>query len=105
VPGQLGHDDTVRAWDLVGTAAPRVLTGYDGRVTAVAVSANGRTAVSGGRDRTVRAWDLAGDQEQALWLVDGDVLAVAFSAAVTVAGDIAGQAHALQLNVPAAASG
>jgi hypothetical protein len=64
----------------------------------VAVSADGRTAVSGGRDRTVPVWDLAGDQEQARWPVDGDVLAVAFSTAATVAGDIAGQTHARPLN-------
>ena len=70
----------------------------------MAVSADGRTAVSGGRDGTVRVWDLADDREQARWIADGDVLAVAFNAAVTVAGDTAGQVHALQLNVPAAAS-
>ena len=42
-------DGTVRVWDLAGTAAPRVLTGHDGLVGAVAVSADGRTAVSGGQ--------------------------------------------------------
>ncbi len=30
-----------------------------GRLTGVAVSADGRTAVSGGADRAVRVWDLA----------------------------------------------
>ena len=56
-----GGDGTVRVWDLAGAAAPRVLTGHDGRgVCAVAVSADGRTAVSGGGDGTVRVWDLAG---------------------------------------------
>ena len=101
-----GRDDgTVRVWDLAGAAAPRVLTGHDGPVSGVAVSADGRTAVSGGRDDgTVRVWDLAGDLEQARWIAEGDVLAVAFNTAVTVAGDVAGQVHALQLNVPAAAS-
>jgi WD40 repeat protein len=88
----------VRVWDLVETAAPRVLAGHDCRATAVAVSADGRTAVSDGRDRTVPVWDLAGDQEQARWPVDGDVLAVAFVTAVTVAGDIAAQTHARPLN-------
>ena len=99
-----GRDGTVRVWDLAGAAAPRVLTGHAGPVQAVAVSADGRTAVSGGHDGTVRVWDLAGDREQARWIAEGDVLAVAFSTAVTVAGDVAGQVHALQLNVPAAAS-
>ena len=99
-----GRDGTVRVWDLAGAAAPRVLTGHDGEVRGVAVSADGRTAVSGGRDGTVRVWDLADDREQACWIADEEITAVAFNAAVTVAGDEAGQVHALQLNVPAAAS-
>jgi len=63
-----------------------VLTGHADAVWGVAVSADGRTAVSGG-DRTVRVWDLAGYREQARWIADEAVLAVAFNAAVTVAGD------------------
>ena len=43
-------------------------------------------------------WDLVGDQEQARCPVDGDVLAVAFGTAATVAGDIAGQTRARPLN-------
>jgi WD40 repeat protein len=99
-----GDDRTVRVWDLAGTAAPRVLTGHAGRVWAVAVSADGQTAVSGSADRTVRVWDLADDREVARWVADQAVLTIAFNTAVTVAGDTAGQVHALQLNVPAAAS-
>jgi WD40 repeat protein len=99
-----GDDGTVRVWDLAGTAAPRVLTGHDGQVRGVAVTADGQTAVSGGGDGTVRVWDLAGDQEQARWIADVDILAVALNTAITVVGDTVGQVHALQLNVPAAAS-
>ena len=101
-----GDDGTVRVWDLAGTAAPKVLTGHTGPVLAVAVSADGRTAVSGGGigDGTVRAWDLADDREQARWIAEGDVLAIAFNTAVTFVGDTAGQVHALQLNLPPAAS-
>jgi WD40 repeat protein len=99
-----GDDGMVRVWDLAGTAAPRALTGHAGPVYAVAVSMDGRTAVSGGNDGTVKVWDLAGDPEQARWIADGAVLAVAFNAAITIAGDMAGQVHALQLNVPVAAS-
>ena len=51
----------LRVWDLAGTAGPRVLTGHDGPVSALAVSADGRIAVSGdGYDGIVRVWDLAG---------------------------------------------
>jgi len=52
----------------------------------------------------VRVWDVAGDREQVRWIADADVLAVAFNAAIAVAGDQEGQVHALQLNVPTAAS-
>ena len=69
----------------------------------VAVSADGRTAVSGGLDG-VRVWDLADDRELARWIAERDILAVAFNSVVIVAGDGAGQVYALQLNVPAAAS-
>ena len=100
-----GWDGTVRVWDLAGTAAPRELTGHDGEVWAVAVSADGRTAVSsGGWDGTVRVWDLANDRQQAHWMADAGVLAVAINTAIILAGDTAGQVHALQLNVPVAAS-
>jgi WD40 repeat protein len=99
-----GTDGTVRVWDLAGAAAPRVLTGHDGEVRALALSADGTTVVSGGEDVTVRVWDLAGDREQARWIADADVLAVAAITAVIFAGDTARQLHALQLNVPAAAS-
>ena len=57
------------------------LTGHDGSVSAVAVSADGRRAVSGGCDGTVRVWDLdTGEPPHALTGHDGLVRAVAVSA-------------------------
>jgi WD40 repeat protein len=88
----------------MGPLPQRVLTGRDGTVNAVAVSADGRIVVSGGFDRTVRVWDLADDREQARWMADAGILAVAVNTAITLAGDRAGQVHALRLNVPVAAS-
>jgi hypothetical protein len=48
----------------------QILLGHTGWVSAVAVTADGATAVSGGRDQTVRVWDLATGQQRARW--DGD---------------------------------
>jgi WD40 repeat protein len=39
-----------------------MLTGHDGAVLAVAVTQDGRRAVSGSNDRTVRLWDLKSGQ-------------------------------------------
>ena len=82
---------------LAGTAAPRALTSRGGLGRGVAVSADGRTAVSGGSDRTMRVWNLADYREQVHWIADASILAVAFTCntTVTVTGDTAGQVHAL----------
>jgi WD40 repeat protein len=94
----------VRVWDLaIVRVDPRELTFHGGDVSPVAISADGQTAVSCG-DSMVQVWDLADDREQAHWIADARVLAVAYSTAVIIAGDMAGQVHALQLNEPAAAS-
>jgi WD40 repeat protein len=64
-----------------GGPLQRTLTGHSGDVLAVAVSADGRRAVSGGRDGTVRVWDLdAGEVTRTLTGRDRWVRAVAVSA-------------------------
>ena len=64
-----------------GGPLQRTLAGHDGPVQAVAVSTDGRRAVSGGADRTVRVWDLDTGQQQAqLSGHHGPVAAVAVSA-------------------------
>ena len=47
-------------WDLTGTGPPRVAHRPHRPGFGVAVSGDGRTAVSGGDDGTLRVWDLTG---------------------------------------------
>ena len=60
----------VRGADLTGVCAGdqlHTLRGHAAYVTAVAVSADGQTVISGGRDTTVRTWDAAtGEPRRAL---------------------------------------
>jgi len=68
VPGHERSPAVLSAWNALGRSMPRVgvrgtwpvrtLTGHTAQVFSVAVSADGRTAVSGGIDRAVRIWDL-----------------------------------------------
>jgi len=54
-----------------------VLTGHDGPVMSVAVTADGAAAVSGSYDSTVRVWDLATWIELASWIADSTVVSCA----------------------------
>jgi WD40 repeat protein len=45
-------------WDLKADALLRRVEGHEGKVTSVAVLADGRRALSGSSDRTLRLWDL-----------------------------------------------
>ncbi len=51
-------DATLKVWDLRRGEERSTLRGHQMSVETVAVSSDGRTAVSGGRDRTVRVWNL-----------------------------------------------
>jgi WD40 repeat protein len=62
---------------LPGQALVRTLTGHTSGVTAVAVYAEGRRAISGSKDRTLKIWDLgAGIELRSLSGHDGGVASV-----------------------------
>lgn len=51
-------DATLKVWDLQQGKELHTLRGHDTSVNTVAITQDGKIAVSGGRDRTLRVWDL-----------------------------------------------
>jgi WD40 repeat protein len=88
-------------WDLDTGAEVHALPGHRGWVTAVAVSADGRRAVSGGDDGMVRVWDLTRGFELASFTSDSEISALAATPPGTcvIAGSSTGPVHLLELRV------
>src|SRR5262249_28345167 len=75
------YDRSVRLWDVASGKQLRQFDGHTREVYAVAFSADGTRAASGGNDRTVRIWDVPTARE--LRKLEGHanaVVNVAFSA-------------------------
>jgi hypothetical protein len=66
-------------WDADSGELSTPWTGHAGEVTAVALSADGRTAVSGSDRGEVILWDVERGQERARWLLPGGALVKAVS--------------------------
>ncbi len=84
VPGSghvlTGQGASVRIWDpTTGQEADR-LTGHTNAVRCIAVSRDGRQAVTGGDDRTLRLWNLHSGREIQRWVGHrGEITSVALS--------------------------
>ena len=76
-----------------------MLVGHSERVTAVAVTPDGRRAVSASRDRTLKLWDLSHGKVVATFTADAKLLACAVGpdGRVIIAGDESGRVHFLSL--------
>ncbi|MCA9178694.1 MAG: protein kinase [Planctomycetales bacterium] len=59
-----GHDNAVILWDVESGRRLTTLRGHDSWVRSCDVTADGRTAVSGGLDGEIKLWDIDGYREQ-----------------------------------------
>jgi len=74
----------------------RILEGHSGWVHAVALSADGRWALSGSYDETVRVWDMEMLRCSSVFTCDGPGLSCCWSAGYIAIGDGGGQVHLLK---------
>jgi hypothetical protein len=89
----------VRRQDLDTAAELHTLTGHTNRVDAVAVTPDGRRAVSGPYDKTLKVWDLDTGAVLATFQADASLYACALApdGVTLVAGDKSGRVHFLRL--------
>ena len=97
-------DHTLRVWDLEGNrwmrllrgyCRPRVLEGHTGEVRALALTADGKRAISASRDGTLRVWDLDTSRCLASFTCEAPVWCSAYASGRIAAGDDAGRVHFL----------
>jgi WD40 repeat protein len=88
-------------WDLASGKELQTLAGHSNMVNAVAVTPDGKRAVSASRDESLRVWDLATGKVVAAFTADAPLLscAVGPDGRVIVAGDESGRVHFLSLEI------
>jgi hypothetical protein len=87
------------ALQLPGTGLFRTLAGHTDGVSAVAVTPDGRRAVSASGDRTLKVWDLQSGREITTFTCDSSLDCVVESHSTVVAGDQSGRVHFLALQM------
>jgi WD40 repeat protein len=92
-------DQTLLLWDLESGQTIRTLEGHRGPVNAVAVTPDGRRAVSGSDDQSLRLWDLESGEEVATFTGENGMCscAIAPDAHTMIAEDALGRVHFLRL--------
>jgi WD40 repeat protein len=93
-----GVSPTVKVWDLENDTELHNFFGHSDVVTAIAVSADGRQAVSGSKDQTVKVWDLEAGKVIATFFAEGTIKTVQMrqGGSTIIAGDILGRIHVLR---------
>ena len=86
----------------IGGSERRTLSGHESAVSAVAVTPDGRRAISASYDRTLKVWDLHSGSEVAAITLEGALwsVAVAPDGTTILAGDAAGNVYCLHYVEP-----
>nr|MBC8449063.1 hypothetical protein [Chloroflexota bacterium] len=90
----------LKVWDLATGQEERTLAGHESLVRSVAVTADGRRAISASDDRTLKVWDISTglDASLATIALEGSLwcLALAPDGLTIVTGDGAGNVYCLR---------
>jgi WD40 repeat protein len=86
-------------WDLATGEQLRTLNGHSDSVNAVAVTADGKQAISASRDNTLKLWNLETGEVIASFTGESPIIccAVAPDGVTIVAGEESGRLHFLRL--------
>ena len=88
-------------WDLETGRALRTLEGHSGAVSGVAVTPDGRRAISASWDKTLKVWDLKTDLPLIEFHCDASLFCCTFvGERKIIAGDTGGRVHFLSLEEP-----
>ncbi|WP_445301976.1 WD40 repeat domain-containing protein [Microcoleus sp. N9_B4] len=89
----------MKVWDLTTGRGQFTFTGHGDWINAVAVSADGKRAISGSRDNTLKFWDLSSGNVIASFTGESSIAccAIAPDGVTIVAGDESGTVYFLRL--------
>ncbi len=98
------EDAKLHLWDLESGRKTITLTGHTADIAALALSTDGRRAISASEDNTVRLWDLQSAKSIAAFTCDGSAQCCTFagdsSGAIILVGDSGGHLHFLRVEQP-----
>ncbi|MEG4281245.1 WD40 repeat domain-containing protein, partial [Microcoleus sp. MON1_C1] len=92
-------DKTLKVWDLTTGNEQCTLKGHSNSVKIVAVTLDGKRAISGSRDKSLKVWDLSSGNVIASFTGKSSIAscAIAPDQITIVAGDASGRVYFLRL--------
>jgi WD40 repeat protein len=90
---RLVGDNAIRVWDIGNGSLMCKLEGHESDVDTLAITADGRTLVSGSGDQTLRVWDLERGTQEAVFHAESgiEVCAVSADGRTIAAGEDSGR--------------